>query len=851
MEPLHRTTSAQLSVDRSWNQNKGAFPLMKVQQVILSFSDCWQATKQARWLIFLSSLFFGTLIFTYFLLKPPTFTAHGIFKGSSQAQATGISKALELLGGGDSYSSNEDPKVFLRSYPVMEEVAKSLYLQLDIHEKRPPNPLRRIWNNLKAERAQRLLKSKRPKSPILKEPVASKDILTDRETPLQCAELEYPGLLSEELDLVFLDAGRFQVTRKKQPLGEGELGNLFLWEGGSFRLVSSKPLEGKAFRLTFIPLQAAARSLENSVSVKRSKDHNSLVHVSFTHPNRRLAANIVNSTMEAFQKYLQDEGKRKISKQLGYLQQRQNETLVGLEAVMEEHKAYLETHLDSGELFLLENELEFMAERQTKARSDLDNVSREMQSIHQIISGQQTVDFARLLENLRENRPSKIQTLTIGGARALIHEQEQQIERVRLEQEQYDYCLAKLSEPDFDTSSLSKLIDDSTLKTRFDKIHDLHRNLIDEKNWTAKEREQLQEQLVTERRFLTKHLNDLKEGAAIKDEVLRSHLHELQETMLFLLLDHYEGVEENLRDLALKASHFPEKWLTEQKIELNTKLQTEIIESITKMIEAKNIEYHLDYLSSAPMMCAQTPVIPNPPKLFFGFLAGCFLGGLLILAGIVFRELRLGPTASYANLKGEGKTVFSFTQTFEDLKKIHYHLRSKAAVLSLLVKNLSVAYDLAALFSKGGEKILVIDLSKNVESDIFTETSYGQHLALGAPEGFKEVVLGSSHFQELLEKNKKIFDRILIVSAASFDHLEVRLALDLADQAVVMLREERWNTLPDLPDSTFFVVEAFQKTPLTLAQIVPFLERVTSFSFWKKEQTGSSQEPRQSESCVL
>ncbi|MCC5832908.1 MAG: hypothetical protein JJU12_07695 [Chlamydiales bacterium] len=822
------------------------------KEIVLSFSDCWQAVKRARWLILLSALFFGVSAFAYFLMKDPTFTAEGIFKGSPQSSATGISKALELLGGGESYSSNDDPKVFLRSYPVMEEVVKSLHLQLNIREKRAPKPLRRIWNTLKAERAQRLLKKKRTESPIpLKEPVSSEVVLEDREILLQCAQLEYPQLLTDKLLLVFLDASRFQVSRKKDLLGTGELGKPFRWEGGNFVLNSTKSLEGKSFYLTFIPLHAAAKSLENSISVKRSKNHNSIVHISFTHRDRNLTANVVNTTMEAFQKYLQDEGKRKISKQLGYLRQRQDESLEGLEAIMEERKAYLEAHLDSGELFLLENELQFMAARQTKARSDLDHLSAEMQAIHQILTGQQTIVFARMLEKLREKRPLAAQTLTIDGARTLIREQEQAIERVRLEQEQYDYCLAKLEQPDFDTSSLSKLIDDSTLKSRFDKIHDLHRNLIDERNWTSREREQLQEQLITEREFLAKHLRDLKKGAELKDEVLRAHLRELQEAMLFLLLDRYEGIEESLRDLALKASHFPEKWLAEQKIELNTNLHTEIIESITKMIEAKNIGYHLEYLASSPLMRAPLPVIPNSPKLLFGFLAGSFLGGFLILVGIFFREVRLGPTASYANLKGEGKQVLSYSHTFEDLKKIHYHLKSKGRVLSILAKNPSFAFDLAALFSKGNEKILMIDLSKNVEKETWTETVYGQNLAIGAPEGFKEVVLGSSSFLKALEKHKADFDRILILSVAPFDHLEVRLALDLADQALVMLRDERWSRLPTLSESTLFVTEAIKKTPLSLSELIPFLERVTSFSSWERTKKRHLGEPPQSGSRAL
>ncbi len=780
--------------------------------ITLSLSDCWQAMKQARWMILISALVFGVLAFAYYLIKPPTYTAEALFKGNKEASSTGISKALEFLGNSEHYSAADDAKVFLRSYPVMEGVARSLNLQLAIREKKRANPLRQIWHTLKAERAQRLIKTKQPDSPILTEPVPSKMMLPDQAVSITCTKLDYPELISAELDLVFLDDKHFHVLQKKRLIGEGELEKPFWWKGSCFTLAASTPVSGKSFHLTFIPLHAAAKSLEKSISVKRSKDHKSLVHVSFTHPNRHLATSVVNSAMASFQEYLKDEGKRKISQQTGYLKQRQQETIGELEAVLEEHKTYLEAHLKAGELFSLGNELEFMAKKQTKARMEREAIAGEIGALEQ--------------RGVQKHTPSQPQILTLAGARELVNEQQQAIERQKIEQEQYEYCLERLAETHFDTSSLAKLIDNPTF---FDKIHALHRNLNDEKNWTSKERENLLEELETERRFLIKHINHLIEGSRVKEEVFRNHLLDLQGLMLVLLRERHEGVEEDLRTFALQASHFPEQWLTERKIELNTKLQAEITESITKMLEAKNIGYHLDYLGAIPLMCAPLPMIPNSPHLLFGFLSGSFLGIFLMLAGLIFREIYLGPTASYVNLKSEGKLVVSFAHTMNDLKNIHYHLRAKGRVVSLITKNPSVVSDLASLFSKSGEEVCVVDLSKD-----------DALLNLNAPEGDKEVVLGSRRFREILESQE---GRILLVSNAPLQSLEVRLLIDLADHVTVVLRDERWSALPHLPEEILFVSEVTKPTPLSLKQVVPFLERVISFSFLQ-----SSSKPQHTES---
>lgn len=799
---------------------------MEDNAIILSFSDCWQAIKQARWLIFSISLFLALLLFTYFLLKPPSFTAEGIFKGNQRPPSTSLSKALELMDEGESYSFAEDPKVFIKSYPVLEDVVQSLHLQLNIKAHKRPSRLKQIWHTLKAEKVQRYSKNMRPHSSILNVPVTSKSIIPDKKTPLQCSQLHYPLQTSCRLSIIFLNEKQFVVKQKKKKVGEGELGKPFEWKGGTFTLNKTTTHKEKKFLLSFIPLEAAIKSLEKKLCVKRSKNHKSLVHISFTHSDRHLATSIVNVTMQAYQNYLKAEGKRKISNQLSYLQKRQKAAFTDLEKVMEEHKAYLESHLDAGEMLMLEKELEFMAQKQATARKQLDSIIEEMKELHD-----KTLPFPELLEKLREKRSAQNLTLNVEGARELILQHQKTIDHMQMEQENYDYCLQKLSKRDFDSSSLSKVLNDQTLRGRFEKMHTLSRNLIDEKNWSEKERQLILDELETDRQFLIKHINDLKQGALLNEEVVRGRLRQLQDALLLLLLERYENGQKHVQDLALEAAHFPKKWLNEQKIHLNTKIYTEMIESITKLIETKNIGYHLDYISAIPIKLAEAPIIPNSPHLLLGFIGGGVIGVFLVFCMVFLREVWLGPTASYTNLKSEGKKVLRFSHTLEDLKNIYYSLKKSGNVLAIVSRNPSLAYDLCLLFSKAEEKILLIDLTQTTKNHSHKNKEFGQVLTLGIPMSLKEIYLGSSKFCELLEESKKNFQRVIFYSNAPVKSLETKLISDLCEQTAVVLRTERWRDLPQLPGKTVYVTESVSREPLSLLQIVPFLERITSF--WK------------------
>lgn len=764
--------------------------MKKKQAIEFSLTDLVRDFKEWRVVILLSGAFFALLSFFYLLLQPLHFTSHGVFKGQSENTPSSLTKFLEAFDQKTSYVSSDEPLVYLKCYPVMENVVRSVSLQASLEE----NSLKwlkrckEIWYTLQVEKRYRHLKKLDHNVPL-----PTRLMVPDLAQPVQCASVDFPEEIARSLKIRFLDATHYKVFNGKKEIGEGTLDLPFYWEHGSFEL-TGKGKKGKRYRLTFIPMEQAVQNLANSIQLKRDKYSSSLTHIKYTHRDRHLAAKVVNQTMRAFQNYLQAEGERKINKQLHYLHQRQEETFQDLEQSMETHKQYLESHLDAGQMMTLQHEIEFLANKQAEKRHELLQLELEMGRIFQTITEQEAPPFHELLTQLRSEKKEKIHTLTLASANSLVSQHQHSLDQIDLDLQRYDNCLEKLAAPDFDSSSLSKILTDPSLQSRFEKIHTLHRNLIDEKNWSLNERNALSEELETEKKFLIRHIHDLKKGAFLHAEVLKTRIHALQEILLSLYLEQYEWVEKALSDLAQQASHFPEKWLKEQKITLNTKMYTEMIESITKIIEAKNIGYHLDHLAATPLKKATPSPLPHHPHLLLGTLVGGVCGLLLSSLALYVRCIWLGPAASIENLLSEGRHV---DMSGDPLTTLTRFFMLKRSILLLTSKQkIPFVEPLKRELHERGECAVLIDTSQDVVS-------------------FERI-------EELREENQSI----LLVSQQDPHSLLTKELQALADTTVYFITDERWSEIEQLPEKTLFIVEPHPMKKMTLAEIRPLLARL-------------------------
>lgn len=797
--------------------------------ILLSLTDLVKIVKKNYSLILICGLIFSCAAFLHLLKRPIHFTAQGLFKGHVAEASTPLFKALEFFGEGESYSSSDDPRTFLRSYPVLERVVRALNLQATLTEETTRGRVWEIWYTLKTAYAYRIAKKHRPPSSILSSDVFVSDklIIPDFHPFLVCSSVDFPSETAQSLSVHFLDEETFEVFDKPHNLGTGRLGAPFLWGKNSFTL-SGKGEKGKSVGLHFIPLPLAIKSLQGTLQITRIKEHASLVPISYTHRDRHLAATIVNETMKQFEVYLQHEGKKKITKQLAYLRQRQEETIEHLEAQLERQKAHLTSHLDAGAFLSLEKELEYMAKTQVEKRQEMLHIRSEIEHLTQK-KYNHALSFSEIQTELKRAKNGEIfQTLSLEGAHECVQKYQQELDGLCLDKERYEYCLRKLKEADFDSSSLAKMLNDLSLQPRFENIYALQRQLIDEKNWTTKERGTIKTELEIEKHFIAQHVNLLKDGTLLHEKVLKERIASLQETLVFLLLDRYEQAENTLDTLRDQAVHFPQKWLTERKIELNTKLYTEMMESLTKMIEAKNINYNLDYLMSNTFKYAVPPLFPDPPHLLLGMVLGGGAGICLALLGLCFYQTWRGPSASATNLLSQGYTVIPQKELIPFLGLAI----AQRGPIVLLTSQQMIPFSstLTDWLTSRGESLFTIDLTSQVPDFMHCEE--------------REAFLSSKRFQDRLATFKEEYDRIVIITQGTPQSFETQILTKIADTTLYGVSEEQISDLASLPQETLFFMQ--EMPPLKIVsslQITLSLERLFSSFSQKIAKRSLSKKP--------
>ena len=559
-------------------------------------------------------------------------------------------------------------------------------------------------------------------------------------------------------------------------------------------------------------------SLKETLRVTKNKENSGLIEISYSHRDSQLAADLVNTLMEQFQNYLAMQGKNRIEKQLLYLKQRQKEALTQLEEVLENQKAILEEDLHAGNILTLEKELGFVAQQQGKKRQEMIEVCREMQGLARLLVAE-SLTFDQLIERLKTHREkSSSQVLSIESARQLIMQHQKQLEEMRLDHEKYEFCLSKLSDPEFDSSSLSKTLREDFLHARFDKMHTLHHRLVDAKNWSDKERELLKEELEMEKRFLIHHIHHLQEGAALQENILKERLLALQHDLLDLLFQHYEHLTLALNNLNAQVSHFPQKWLNDKKIKIHAELGSEMMRTLTQLVETKNIGYHIDYLMPAPLQPASAPVIPANPHLLLGFMIGGVGAFFMSLVALFLYQGWRGPTASVENLAARGKELLPQK---EFLPRLGREIAKQGKIISFGSKGqIGFIKPLISWLEKSGKKITLLDLAKE---------------GVFKGESDREAYLASQRFQDLLSQLSLNYDHILIVSVAAAQSFEVETLSGYSDRLLYGVSDEMLEELEILPEATLFFIQEKRIKKGSKADLVRLLEalmkRVKGFSF--------------------
>lgn len=277
----------------------------------------------------------------------------------------------------------------------------------------------------------------------------------------------------------------------------------------------------------------------------------------------------------------------------------------------------------------------------------------------------------------------------------------------------------------------------------------------------------------------------------------------------------------------------------EKKINLKSETTRNMIDSLSKLIESKNLDFNLKKINSKPIDLAIEPLYPNSLHLFRNSSMLGLVGVFIFLVITLYIAAIKGFSLSIESIKSLGfeycgKLSFKCSgieveelkkDDLECLRKIIATIdeRRQKIITAICAKGPNFIHYLAALLAIVGKKILVIETKSDINEKNglfpFLENSLKKlpiqklqaydFLPSGDNKYFAFELLKSRDFLQILEDIKSEYDLILIYSDANINLAEARIYIEFSDKIILTFKEEIFD------DIKVFVDWAKRKTKLS------------------------------------
>lgn len=257
-----------------------------------------------------------------------------------------------------------------------------------------------------------------------------------------------------------------------------------------------QPLVGPTFQLTvetlgdcsegllaLLPIQTVIPQLRKKIKIKPTREDKNLLLIKCATSDRKQSAEIVNTLMAMYEKYLIDENKLFIGAQIAYLNQRRDELSVKLDHDIQEHAQMLRENIQTQGFLGIKDEIELILHPLQTHKLRLDAVELELDQMEQRIAKveidtKQTSNKPQLIE-----RYSKALADQISSATQLleqVHKKEKithnHIEELQPAVEEFNLSM--------DDPTSERLLKIETLAHEFIKhLHEREKTLRDSSHW--------------------------------------------------------------------------------------------------------------------------------------------------------------------------------------------------------------------------------------------------------------------------------------------------------------------------------------------------------------------------------
>lgn len=339
------------------------------QETLLTLSDFYKACKKNIKQVLVFTVLCGFAGGYYALTQPITYTATATFRDKGKAQFS-LGKGLAELMGSNGEKESEII-TSMKSRHLLSELIQNLNLQLAISK---DGESKGKWHLIKKNiAAHRALNKPQPHFPLPAETqiLAAKNISYYGEEPIY-------------FRLKFISDNEYEIYQAKKLVGTGKLDHHLKLNQTAFTIYKNADQtvkKGDSFSISLLPLNFMVENFKKLIKINPDKDDKSLIEISYSHPDRALAAKVPNELMSIYQRYQRKENDRIAQFQIEYLRKRQDEASQNLIALLDSHAQVISNDLSASGFAGSEKEMEFLAKLHHQKISDLMNLKTEKENL--------------------------------------------------------------------------------------------------------------------------------------------------------------------------------------------------------------------------------------------------------------------------------------------------------------------------------------------------------------------------------------------------------------------------------------------------------------------------------------
>ncbi len=362
--------------------------------LIFSWTDLKRIVKAKKKTILRLSLLCGVITLVYFITTPLQYEARATFKQATSRSDQGFD-LKNLIRTFSSGGTEGTSTTVMLSDAVLEKTIEELGLQIEVSGEKS------LFNT------------------VFKNIVAECGFLISDMKRARFANVSFAG--EKPLSLVMKKSPEGEWTlydSKGEFLSSVTLGEPIILPEFQLTLLSP-PVRDEA-KVTLHPIQSITGELRKNLTIKPSREDKNLLMIKYVDPDRKKSAEVVNTLMAMYEKYLVEENKILIGAQLSYLNKRQDELGAKFDRDVEAHAAALQKNLQNEGLLGTKDEIDFVLEPLQAHKTRLSGVELELRHIDQRLANidlEKKASEPQLIE-----RYSKTLADQIGSARKLLEE---------------------------------------------------------------------------------------------------------------------------------------------------------------------------------------------------------------------------------------------------------------------------------------------------------------------------------------------------------------------------------------------------------------------------------------------